>query len=232
MDLTIFSGGAAQAVVHHLQQDFEQTHSCTLAATFGAVGVMRDKVLAGETCDVLILSAALISQLAQQDQVVQGSLRAIGTVATGIAVPEGAPALAVHTSDSLKAALTAATGIYVPDLLRSTAGIHIASMLKSLGIDQIVADRLHEYPNGATAMRELAQKGGDGAIGCTQVTEIMYTPGVTLVGVLPPEFALTTVYTAAVCGHARQPTLAAAFVQALCANESLGFRTQSGFGRV
>ena len=45
-------------------------------------------------------------------------------------------------------------------------------------------------------------------IGCTQVTEILSTPGVTLVGPLPKQFELATVYTAGVCTGAAQPELA------------------------
>lgn len=229
MKLTLFSGGAAQAVVTGLQHDFQHANGCTLAPTFGAVGAMRDKLLADESCDVLVLSASLIAQLVQQHHVVAGSERPLGAVATGIAVPEGAPSVAVNTSQQLKSSLMAARGLYVPDLRQSTAGIHIAGMLKALGLDELLPDRIHEYPNGATAMRELARNGTDGMIGCTQVTEIMYTTGVRLVGELPSEHALNTVYTAAVCSRAQQPVLAAKFVEALSGNASSALRLRSGF---
>jgi hypothetical protein len=60
-----------------------------------------------------------------------------------------------------------------------------------------VGPRCRTFPNGATAMRELAAAGTPRSIGCTQVTEIRYTEGVDLVGALPPPFELATVYTAA-----------------------------------
>ena len=65
-----------------------------------------------------------------------------------------------------------------------------------------MAARLRMFANGATAMRELAGA-DDGAIGCTQATEIRYTPGLALVGALPPPFALATVYGAAIGRGAR-----------------------------
>lgn len=230
MNLTIFSGGAAQAVVTGLQQNFEHANGCTLAPTFGAVGTMRDKLLAGEPCDLLVLSAALIEQLAAQGHVVPGSARALGPVATGVAVREGMPAAAVGTSEALKATLAAARGLYVPDMTKSSAGIHIAGMLKALGLAEALAGRIHEFPNGATAMRELARSEGEGMLGCTQVTEILYTPGVRLVGELPAAHALNTVYTAAVCSQARSPALAAKFVEVLAGEGSVALRKRSGFG--
>ena len=58
-------------------------------------------------------------------------------------------------------------------------------------------DRLRPFPNGATAMREMSHCPEMGLSGCTQVTEILNTPGITLVARLPKEFELATVYTAA-----------------------------------
>ncbi|MBU2285193.1 MAG: substrate-binding domain-containing protein, partial [Gammaproteobacteria bacterium] len=97
MNLIVFSGGAAQAVVTGLQPAFEKAEACTLAGTFGAVGTMRDKLLAGEACDVLVLSESLIKQLTEQGHVVVGSARALGHVATGVAVPDVAPSIRVDS---------------------------------------------------------------------------------------------------------------------------------------
>ena len=230
MKLNLFSGGAAQAVITGVQHEFEQTRHCELAPTFGAVGAMRDKLLAGEPCDLLVLSAALVEQLETQGHVAAGSARALGTVATGIAVREGEAAVQVDTAEKLKATLSAARGLYVPDLKKSTAGIHIAGMLAALGLEQALAGRIHEFPNGATAMQAMANRAEPGLVGCTQVTEIMYTPGVSLVGELPAEHALSTVYTAAVCSGARQPALAQELVVLLAGAGSADLRRRSGFG--
>ena len=229
MKLRLFSGGAAQAVVTGLQSTFETTHGCTLEPTFGAVGTMRDKLLAGEACDLLVLSATLIEQLTRQGHLVAGSARDLGAVATGIALPEGAAPVDVGTSEALRQLLSAARGLDVPHLPQSSAGIHIAGMLRMLGLTELLADRIREFPNGATAMRELAAADGEGLVGCTQVTEILYTPGIRLVGELPAEHALLTVYTAAVCARAREPELAASLAELLADEASLALRRRSGF---
>jgi molybdate transport system substrate-binding protein len=229
MTLNLFSGGAAKAVVTDLQRAFESANACTLAATFGAVGAMRDKLLAGDACDLLLLSASLIAHLTSQGHVVAGSARALGSVATGVAVPEGCAVVDVSSSEALKASLSRASSVYVPDLTRSSAGIHIAGVLKALDLSEILAGRIREFPNGATAMREMSMNGGTGAVGCTQVTEIMYTPGVQLVGELPAEHALRTVYTAAVSTRAQAPELAAKLVELLSGEESIALRRRSGF---
>ncbi|WP_427183852.1 molybdate ABC transporter substrate-binding protein [Bordetella bronchialis] len=229
MTLTLFSGGAAKAVVTGLQAEFEQRHGGTLDASFGAVGTMRDKLLAGAACDVIVLSDALIKELEKQGHVVAGSARPLGRVETGVAVRTGTSPVAVGDGAALKATLAAARGLYVPHLTQSTAGQHIANVLRRLGLAETLADRIHEYPNGAVAMGELAKTTGDGMVGCTQVTEILYTPGVTLVGELPKEYGLSTVYTAACCAKSGDPARAMAFVEALGGPESLALRKQAGF---
>ena len=57
MKLAILSGGAAQGLVAALARQFEAETGCGIAGTFGAVGAMRDKLLAGEPADLLILTA-------------------------------------------------------------------------------------------------------------------------------------------------------------------------------
>lgn len=227
--LHLLSGGAAYGLVTQLQGRFAADTGCTLVGTFNAVGAMRDQLLAGAPCDVLILTAALIDQLEASGHVVAGSARALGTVKTGIAVKAGDARPAVGTPDELKAALLKATGIYFPDPVKATAGIHFLNVLKQLGIDSEVAGRLRPFPNGATAMGEMAKAGEPGVIGCTQVTEILYTPGITLVAPLPPAFELATVYTAAINASATSPQAAAALIALLTSPEVAPLRHAGGF---
>ena len=92
--LHLLSGGAAQGLVTQLQDRFQALHACSINATFGAVGMMKDSLLAGAPCDVVILTEALIAQLTASGDVLAGSARALGVVKTGIAHKDGdAPVL-------------------------------------------------------------------------------------------------------------------------------------------
>jgi molybdate transport system substrate-binding protein len=227
--LHVISGGAAQGLVAQLSEQFTAAQGLVPEGTFGAVGMMKDKLLGGAACDVVILTAALIAELEQQGHVQPGSARPLGVVRTGVALKAGAPVPDVGTPQALTALLRGAKGIYFPDPVKATAGIHFMKVLKALGVDQELADRLRPFPNGATAMREMAAATEQGLVGCTQVTEILYTPGVQLVGVLPREFELATVYTAAVCSRAANPAAAHALVELLSADASAAQRLAGGF---
>ena len=227
--LRLLSGGAAQGLVRALQPQLHQDRGATLEGSFGAVGVMRERLLAGEPCDLIILTRALIGQLEQEGHVVPGSAVDLGAVRTGIAVRSGQPHPDISDREALRRAFMAAPGIYAPDPQKATAGIHFMKVLKALGIDGTLASRLRLLPNGATAMAELAKGVAPGLIGCTQVTEILYTPGVELAGFLPKEFELATVYTAAVCTKASDPALTREFIAMLAGPQAAALRAQGGF---
>ena len=72
-------------------------------------------------------------------------------------------------------------------------------------------------------------KHGVSPIGCTQISEIKYTEGVTLVGPLPHEFELATVYSVAVSADTQQPELARRFARLLCGSEADSVRAEAGF---
>jgi molybdate transport system substrate-binding protein len=135
-------------------------------------------------------------------------------VPTSIAVRASDPSPRVGDEASLRAALVAADAIYFPDPAKATAGIHFNKVLEKLGIHERIASRIRTFPNGATAMRAMADASGH-PIGCTQATEINATPGVKLVAPLPPGFDLVTVYSGAVSASASDREVAARFLSGL-----------------
>lgn len=225
MHLDILSAGAAKAVVIAACADL----GVVPGGAFGAVGAMRDKMLAGEQCDVIVLTRVMIEALSGSDRVVPGSIADLGHVKTGIAVKKGTPRPNVNRAEALASALLGADGIYVPDMKKSTAGKHIAEMLDEMGIAAEVADRIKEFPNGASAMRAMADAPGLYPIGCTQVSEILYTEGAELVGALPDEFELSTLYSAAACVNAKDAVAARNFVLFLTGDSTQRTRRKAGF---
>jgi len=227
--LHFLSAGAAQGLLKALQPAFEAAHGVTLQGRFGAVGAMKEALLAGEPCDLFVSTDAMVTELSSQGRLDGGTRAALGRVRTGVAVRAGDSRPDVSTPESLRAALRAASGIYFPDPLRATAGIHFVQVLRELGIHDELLPRFRTFPNGATAMRELAAAGGPGLIGCTQVTEILYTAGVEWVAMLPPRFELATVYAAAVAAGSPQAAPALRLVQLMTSDEAASLRQQGGF---
>jgi len=204
LTLHVLSGAAAQAIVRAVGEDFRAATGAGVHGTFGA-------------------------ELEREGRVLPGTSAPLGRVRTGVAVRAAEAMPDIADGRALRATLLAAEAIYFPDPKLATASIHFVNVLRQLGIDEIVAPRLRPYPNGATAMRELATATGRGLVGCTQTTEIRYTPGVALVGPLPAEFELATVYTVAVRTGAREPDLARRFAGLLSGPATRSMRERAGF---
>src|SRR4051794_12732480 len=145
--LNILSGGAAQGLVASLAPKFRALTGLDIEGEFGAVGAMADKLRAGAPADVVVLTAAMIADLARENLVASASIADIGRVETAIAIRAGDCPPPAHPADELREALLAADAIFVPDIKASTAGIHVAKVLNQLGIADRVAARLKIFPN-------------------------------------------------------------------------------------
>ncbi len=229
MDLNVLSAGAAKGVVESLQTRFSDETGVGVHGIFRAVGAIKEMALAGSPCDVIILTAAVIDELARFGRVLPETVATLGRVRTAIAVREGDSLPDISSRDALRKLVLASAAIYVPDAERATAGIHFIKVLHALGIAEQVAPRLRSYPNGALAMRELARSAESPVIGCTQITEINYTPGVTSAGPLPVDFDLSTTYAVGVYFKANQPELARRFAELLSSGATRDLRLNGGF---
>jgi molybdate transport system substrate-binding protein len=227
--LKILSGGAAQGLVASLKPKFKAMTGLDIEGEFGAVGAMAEKLRGGTPADIVVLTAAMIAGLAQENLVAGGSVADIGLVETAIATRSGNPPVTVPDAAALRDAFLAADAIFVPDTKASTAGIHVAKVLAQLGIADDVEPSLKIFPNGATAMRNLAASTAARPIGCTQSTEIISTAGVTLSGSLPPGCELSTVYTVAVTTQAADPKHAQDLIDLLIGADARELRTAAGF---
>lgn len=227
--ISILSGGAAQGLVKALEPSFSASSGYAIDGTFGAVGAMRAKLDAGHPTDLVILTAAILAELAASGTVIASTVADLGLVETAVAIRTGDPVPAVGNADELRTALLAADAIYFPDPRLATAGIHFAGVLEKLGIAATVESRLKTFPNGATAMAALAKAPEARPIGCTQVTEIKATAGVELVRALPQGFDLATRYTAGIVAGSAHEAAARELLALLTAEATQAERRRCGF---
>lgn len=193
-ELAVLSAGAALGLLRTLKPDLEAREDCTITVEFGPVVAVKERLLAGAPCDILISSQAELRALSDSSWVSPTSIRPVGSVGTAMAVVDGGKKPLLRDAASVAAALEAASGIYLPDMKRATAGIHMRKVFAQLKIIDVIKRRLHEFENGAAAMRALADSADPFSLGCTQASEILYTEGVELVGLLPDGVGLRTRY--------------------------------------
>jgi molybdate transport system substrate-binding protein len=205
----VISAGAVRAIVTELAEGFRAETGHTVALSFGTVGVVRQK-LAAEPADVAFMTDVAIDDAVKQGTVVNGSRTDVARTAVGVGIKEGAPKPDIGTPDALKQTLLRARSLtYVDPAQGATSGIHIAGVLKSLGIADAMKDKTTLVPGGYPA--ELVAKGQVELV-AHQISEIVPIKGVTLVGPLPRELQKYTTYSAGIATKSASPELARAFI--------------------
>ena len=111
----------------------------------------------------------------------------------------------------------------------STAGIHVANVLRQLGIADDVAARLRIFPNGATAMRELAGVRGAAPDRLHAIDRDHQHEGCNPSGSLPPGCELATMYTAGITAAAAHPQQAQNLIDLLTGAGQHEQRKRAGF---
>lgn len=192
----ILSAGAAQGAVQRLEPAVAAAAHAKLDAVYDTVGALRDRVLRGETADVVILSEAGMAAVEKAGKVAAGSVVDLGRISVALAVRKGAAVPAITSPETLKQALLSAGSIAHADPARgATAGAHFARVLVELGIADELKSRVTVLSFGGDVVADVAR--GRFEIGVSQSSEIAAHPGVVLVGPLPAPYRHDTRYVAA-----------------------------------
>ena len=157
----------------------------------GGVEAAR-RVLAGESFDVVALAADAIDRL-----VAAGRADAAGRVdivrsGVGVAVGAQAPAPDIADGAALRAAVEGAARI---GHSTGPSGVALVALFERWGIADLVRDRLVQAPPGVPVASLVAR--GEAEIGFQQMSELMGVAGIRLVGPLPPDVQIHTVFAAA-----------------------------------
>ena len=212
--MRLFSAIAVQGVVEPLIPAFEKAHGCTLDVTWATAPLLLQRLQAGEKADALILNRAVTDTLLASGGIVAGSDVAIASSATAIAVKAGAPKPDISTPEALKRTLLNARAIsYTDPAAGGASGIHFAKLLERMGIaDAINAKTRFPPPSGYSGM---FLPTGEADIAVQQVPELLHVPGIEIVGPLPGDLHMVTVFVAGIPSDSAQPVLATALIESL-----------------
>jgi len=176
------------------------------------------RVQAGEAFDVVILAADAIGKLAAAGRIVDGSVTDLVRSGVAIAVPRGAARPDIGSEEALRRAVLAA-----PTVGYSTgpSGVALQQLFARWGIAAAIQSRLVQAPPGVAVGSLVAR--GEVALGFQQLSELMHLDGIEVVGSMPPELAIVTTFTGAVCSASTQPDAARAlldFIRSPAADEA------------
>lgn len=228
MELNVLAAGATESTVRDMVGIFEKESGHTVKLTYGAVGLLRDKIYAGEPADLTIVTPIIIEQLQAESLVRPDTRKDLGRVGGGIAVRRGAPRPAVGTPEELKQAVLAAEEVYYADPATATAGAYFLKVADRLGVGDAARKKGRTAAGGKEAM-ELMAKSTATTLGLTQISEILSVKEVMLVGPYPGDLQNMTTYTGIVLTRTPHPEAAQAFLRFLTSPPVQARFKQAGF---
>ncbi len=189
---------------------------------FLATVPLVEKLLKGEPADLVILTKAAIEDLAAKGRVVPGSQVDLVVSQVALAVADGAPIPPMKTKEDFIALIKS-----TPSLAHSAqggSGIHIAKLIKDLGLSEIAGPKTTVVPEGFTGTLLL---NGKVAVAFQQVSELRASGAKNIVP-LPDALQARLIFTAAVMTDTKRAKDAEAIVKLLTSADASAAYKRSG----
>ncbi|GAA1702611.1 molybdate ABC transporter substrate-binding protein [Microbacterium sediminicola] len=178
------------------------------------------RVAAGEQFDLVFLAEGALTKLADAGHVVAASVTPLALSQVAVAVPsgtdEGATAPAGPAFTDAAGVREAIRGAARVGYSTGPSGTALVRMIDEWGMTPEMHDRLVQSRPGVPVASALAA--GEVDLGFQQLSELVGAPGVTILGTLPADCAIDTVFAGAVATTAADPGGAAAVLAFVCSD--------------
>ncbi|HEY4073545.1 MAG TPA: molybdate ABC transporter substrate-binding protein [Herbaspirillum sp.] len=228
--LTVLSTGAFKQVAAALVPLYESRTGNKIVLDNDTAGGLARRIEAGAKFDLVILTPDLVKELLAKKKVNADSVANLAQVGIGVMVPAGAPKPMIDTVEHFKQALLNAKSVaYINPASGGSSGIYLAQLFQQWGIAQQIDSKAVKVDGGSVAEHVVK---GEAELGIHQISEILPTKGVTLIGPLPAAIQNYTVYTAAISSTSGEQAAARAFLQILTGPEAAKVLKEKGMDAV
>jgi molybdate transport system substrate-binding protein len=204
-EIKVLSTIGVKPALPEIVAEFERATGHKVAIVWGNAATLKTRYLEGEQADVAVLTAAAIDDLIKAGKVT-GKLD-LARSGMGFAVRAGAPKPDISSPEALKRTLLAAKSVGYSS--QGASGVYFVTVLERLGIAAEVKAKHKDTPG---AVGELVAS-GEAEIGMQQIPELAAVPGVEVIGPLPGELQVMTMFSAALDAKAKDNEAAKAFVK-------------------
>jgi molybdate transport system substrate-binding protein len=210
-DILIFSGGAPKLIFNQLLPEFERKHGHKVTFVFAVTKVLTDRLAAGEKPDVLVLPTNILDGL-QKDGIARAEHRAVlGLVGVNVVVKKGAPKPDLSSTEKVRQAMLNSRKLAMAPPGMTPSGTHMGKLIDKLGLADALKSKLIHRPalEGGVELVE----GGEADLGFYPKSEVIGFKGLDIVGPLPADIQLTTIYGAGVTTMTKSPEAGTAFIE-------------------
>jgi molybdate transport system substrate-binding protein len=227
-EINAFVSTALKTVTDELLPPFARANGHSIHASYGPSGALLPRFESGEPVDVFLTDSAALDRLIERGKIAGGRTD-LARTGIGIAVRKGAAKPDVSTAEALRSALLAARSVgHAAASGGSITAAHIQRVFQRLGIAAELAPKIKLAAGGPNGRVSVLVSSGEAEIGLQQVSELISNPEVEVIGMLPAELQLTTVYSAAVTTSARAADAAKALIEALRAPSAAAIYKANG----
>jgi molybdate transport system substrate-binding protein len=210
-EIKVIASVGVKAVLEELAPQFERAGEHKVKITFGTAVPLKRQIDGGESFDVVVLTPALVEDLAKAGKVASGTATNVAKAGIGVAIRAGAPKPDISTADAFKRTLMNAKSIAYSK--EGQSGTAMARLIERLGLaDEMKAKTVLGTRSGQTAANVVE---GKAELAFTLLSEILPIAGVEVAGMLPAELQSYVVFTAGVGAAAKDPQAAKAFIDFL-----------------
>jgi molybdate transport system substrate-binding protein len=211
-ELRIFASRALWTVLQEVGPTFERSTGHKLNMTTGLSTAFASRINAGEPFDLMFAPPVSLDAYIKDGKLDPGTRTVLVSSDVGVGVRAGAPKPDISTVEAFKQTLLKAksvTYLGVPGVPQMLQRIGMADAIKSKTI--IPDDDIGS---------ELVAKGEIEMV-IVVITQILTTPGIDLVGPLPPELRVTTSFGGAVSAGSKAPDAARDLIKFLRSPETV-----------
>ena len=222
-EIKVLSTQATEEAYRELVPQFEKESGHKVTTIFTGTLDANRRLVAGETYDLLIMSAPSIDEQIKAGRVVPGSRVDLAKSGVGVGVKAGASKPDISTTEALKKTLLAAKSI---GYSTGPSGVYILGLSQRLGIADEIKGKLKQTPTGVFVGSIIAS--GDAEIGFQQVSELSHFAGVDYVGPLPADIQQFTTFSSGIMAGAKEADAANALVKFITAPAAASAFTKRG----
>lgn len=212
-ELIVFSTFALRSIILELAGPFERDTGQKIRFELHPTPDVKARIERGEAADIILIARDIADAIAATGHLDRAAIHDVARSGIGVAIPAGAPRPDIGSAEAFKRMLLASrTVVYTDPASGGASGVHFSAILDRLGIADAMRSRTRLNVGSYNASLVAA---GEADVAIQQIAELLPVEGAALLGPLPDELQVYTVFSAAIGKTAPAPHAAAALVRFL-----------------